>query len=740
VTIIGVLVGLAVPWPLKFLVDNVLGGTPFPPMLTTFLGEHAENRLTLLVLVVLAGLLLTLTQNLLTVVGQYVNTKLEQQITLDFRRDLFAHTEQLSVPYVDRISPGRLMYAINFEATAAGRAIMALEPLARGALTLLGMVWISFQIDPVLAVLAIAVVPALYYLVGYYAGHIQPRLMHVKGLEADALSIVHNAMSMMRVISAFNREEYENRRYRHQGEEAVAARVNVTVRQSTFSMAVNMVTAIGTAMILGLGTYRALQGQLTVGQLLVVMSYIGAVYKPLEAISYTIGSLQDLLVGLQMGFHVMDTDPTIKDASDAVTIGRAEGSVTFEHVSFSYPGRSDVLHDISFEARPGQVIAMVGPTGAGKTTLMSLLPRFYDPSEGRILLGGIDLRSLTIRSLREQISLVPQEPVLSAGSILDNIRYGKLDATMDQVVEAARAANAHEFIMQLPEQYDTEVGERGIQLSGGERQRVCVARAFVKDAPILILDEPTSSIDSRTEAVILEALDRLMIGRTTFLIAHRLSTVRNADVILTLDQGRLVEQGSHADLLRNKGLYKQLHDLHTGMLRRRFRPLTPGTASTALADGGGGTPYDVEWLDHQIPARMAAGRENSVTVYVKNAGDSTWSSHPDRRGCTAPVYLSYHWLRPDGDDSVLYDGSRTVLPRDIASGETVQISDMVIMAPDKPGSYRLQLTLVHELVAWFEERGARTLVVPIDVSDDEAGSPQPHGAPERQPLALQESA
>jgi hypothetical protein len=265
-----------------------------------------------------------------------------------------------------------------------------------------------------------------------------------------------------------------------------------------------------------------------------------------------------------------------------------------------------------------------------------------------------------------------------------------------------------------------------------------VARAFVKDAPILILDEPTSSIDSRTEAAILEALDRLMVGRTTFLIAHRLSTVRNADLILTMDQGRIVEQGSHADLLRQKGLYKQLHDLHTGMLRRRFRPLSPSAAT--LPDPDAQSPYRVEWLDHWIPARMAAGQEHAVGVRVRNTGTQCWSSHPDRHDCTSHVFVSYHWLHPEGDETVLFDGSRTALSRDVGAGDTVEVSDVVVVAPDQPGPYRLQLTLVHEFVTWFEEQGADTLIVAVDVSNESEGIAAALGAPELPSVVAIESA
>ncbi|HET6880675.1 MAG TPA: ABC transporter ATP-binding protein, partial [Pirellulales bacterium] len=470
----------------------------------------------------------------------------------------------------DRRRSGMLIYAINSQADAVPGLVMAVPPIAQSVITLVGMFWILLTLDPWLAIVSLTVVPFLSYSVRYYAKHIQDRLMHVRNMECESLSIVHEAISMLRVIVAFGREDHEYRRFREQGERAIDGRVKLTVRQTLFSLAVNMTTAAGTALVLWIGASHVLAGNLQLGQLLVVMAYIASVYKPLEAITHTAGTFQEKLVNLRLAFHLLGTEPEIADASGAITLGRARGDVTFENVHFSYQGRVDTLSDISFDARAGQIIAIVGPTGAGKTTLISLLPRFYAQGRGHILLDGLDTRQLTLRSLREQISLVLQEPLLFSGTIADNIRYGRLEATMDEVVEAARNANAHDFILRLPHQYETELGERGAKLSGGERQRVCIARAFLKDAPILILDEPTSAIDSKTESVILDALDRLMVGRTTFLIAHRLSTVRKADQILVMDGGRLIERGTHEELLRRGGLYKQLHDLQHADRRRRL--------------------------------------------------------------------------------------------------------------------------------------------------------------------------
>src|SRR5262245_10222373 len=563
-------VGLLAPSPMKILVDSVLGNEPLPRLLGV-LGGVASTKSSMLVLVVAGGLAVAAATSLLTVITGYLTTRLDLAMTLDFRSDLFQQAQRLSMAYHDQRRSGMIIYIINSMAGSATSVLMTVLPLVQNSLTLAGMFWISFRLNPRLALLSLSVVPFLYYSVGYYSTHIRQRLITVKSMEGETLSIIHEAVSMLRVIVAFGREEYEHGRFRSQGLRANAARLKVTVRQEVFALAVNLTSALGTAMVLGYGAHLALQRRLTVGELLIVLAYIGSVYKPLEAISGTIGSLQDGLINLQIAFDLLEQAPDIRDAPGAVALERSSGHVCFDDVSFHYDGRVRTLSNISFEAAPGQTVAVVGPTGAGKSTLVSLLPRFYDAQAGRILLDGVDIKTLTLRSLRDQISIVLQEPLLFSATIADNIRYGRLDATMDDLVEATKAANAHEFVMALPQQYDTLLGERGAQLSGGERQRIAVARAFLKNAPILILDEPTSSIDSKTEAVILDALERLMIGRTTFLVAHRLSTLRNVDIILVLNHGQVIERGTHDELLELDGLYRQLHEVQTGRKKRRIQ-------------------------------------------------------------------------------------------------------------------------------------------------------------------------
>jgi ATP-binding cassette, subfamily B, bacterial len=562
-SVINTIVHLLQPWPLAILIDSVAGHKPLPPIAAQVLPSGRYQQLAALVFL---GFLLTVLGNALHVWQIAIDARIEQQMVLDFRSDLFQHAQRLSLAFHDATKTGEMMGRINYAAASVGNVVMAFPPMLQAGLTLIGMFAISLWIQWQLALISLVVVPFLYYSAGLYGKRVTPRLERVQGLEWQSLSIVHESMAMLRVIVSFGREQYEFKRFREQGQQAVDERVKLTVRQTMFSLLVNTITAAGTAFVLGYGFYLVLEGQLEIGKLIVLLSYVAAVYQPLEQVSSSVGLLHTELVALRGSFQLLDTLPEIIEDPDAVELERARGEVVYDGVSFSYRGRKDTLHDISFRAQPGQRVAIVGPTGAGKTTLMSLLVRFYDPREGRIFIDGIELKKLKLHSLRDHISVVLQDPLLFSGTVAENIRYGRLDATMEDVVGAAKSAGAHEFIERLPDGYETELGERGARLSGGERQRICVARAFIKDAPILVLDEPTSSIDSKTEAVILDSLEQLMVGRTSFMIAHRLSTIRHADKIIVVDRGRVVEEGTHEELVARQGLYRQLHD---AQLRRR---------------------------------------------------------------------------------------------------------------------------------------------------------------------------
>ena len=605
-TIVAAGVALAEPWPLAILVDSVLGQRE-PPGIAEFIFGGKPGKYALLAFVVGLGLLLSLLTHGIAVGADWVLAKLEQRMVLELRSDLFAHCERLSLAFHDDRMTGQLMNQINMQASAIGVIVVAFPPIFQALLTLLGMFVVTMLISWKIALVALVAVPFIWYSLGLYGTRIVPRLQRVQALEWGSLSIVHEAMAMLRVIVAFGREDHEYRRFRSQGETAVEERIKLTVRQTLFSLAVTTATAFGTALVLGFGAWSVIQREITVGELLVLIAYVAAIYQPLEQISAAISELNEQFVQFNSSLDLLDTEWEVKEVSDAIDLGRARGQVTFERVSFAYKGREDTLKNISFAAHAGQRVAIVGPTGAGKSTLSNLLIRYYDPKDGRVLIDDVDIRQLKLASLREQLSVVLQEPLLFSGTIADNIRYGKLDATLDEIVEAAKAANAHEFIERQPQGYKTQLGERGAQLSGGERQRIAVARAFIKDAPILILDEPTSSIDSRTEEVILDALEELMKDRTSFMIAHRLSTVRDADLILVVEDGEIVEQGSHEELLEQEGVYQQLHAAQTRQRRHRRHVKLGEPPSSNGAGVLAPDPERAEVAESAAPGVPAAG-------------------------------------------------------------------------------------------------------------------------------------
>ncbi|HWI22227.1 MAG TPA: ABC transporter ATP-binding protein [Baekduia sp.] len=634
---VSALLTLLAPWPLALLIDTVLSNKPMPALLGFLDGF---SRIELLWIAVVSGVLVTALQSAASVVDNYVNTKLEQRMVLDLRTDLFDHAQKLSLAYHDSKRTGNLMYQINNQASAVGAVTIAVPPLVQSVLTLLGMFIVVMRIDSTLALLSLTVVPFIYGSAGYYMRRIEPEVRHVRRLEGESLTIVHEAMAMLRVIVAFGRERHEHQRFRRQASQAVDARVRLTVKQTTFSLAVGLCTAVGTAIVLGFGAHRVLSDGMTAGELLVVMGYIASIYKPLEQISNTLSSFQQHFISLAGALDLLDTPIEIEEKPDAIELPQTAGAVTVRDVSFDYHGRKQTLVDVNFDVRPGERVGIVGPTGAGKSTLLNLIPRFYDPAAGAVLIDGHDVRDVTLTSLRGQISVVLQEPLLFSGSIADNIRYGRLEASDDEVFAAAEAANAHDFISALPQGYETELGERGAQISGGERQRIAVARAFLKDAPILILDEPTSSIDSRTEAVILEALERLAEGRTTFMVAHRLSTVLNSDLIVVINHGRVVELGKHHELLARSGLYRQLWDAQQGLRR--------GDATAALS------PDALEEMTRAISEANESGRalHGPALAELSRSMAHARTEHDNTPG---------QWAVVEAIWSLLHDGSAAAL-------------------------------------------------------------------------------
>jgi ABC-type multidrug transport system fused ATPase/permease subunit len=560
------------PWGMKILIDNALGGKPLPDWLSeSVFFPPLESAYALALFAVLAPLFLSLLRNLLENSNEYIKSRVNRGMNLRFAADVFNHLMHLSFRYHDRTTVADSIYRVTNDTTFLSTFVWSnFRHLITAVITFAGMLWIVLQLDWLLAVLALAVGPVQYASIILYNKLFKEKSKRIRTLQTKVQAIMQEVLSGLRVVKAFGKEESEQRRLEDNWWATMSARLRLDVQQGLFSMGMRFFSKLDRALILLIGSFHVIQGRLTIGELLVILTYVGQIQDPLELIGDVLHNMQNSLISAERVLEVLDIEPEIQDRPGAKGLDRVLGAVGFLAVDFAYREGQPVLHQIGLTVRPGKAVALVGPTGAGKTTVTSLVARFYDPTSGRVTLDGHDLRDLTVRTLRDNIALVLQEPLLFSGSIRDNIAYGRPEATQAEIEAAAQAANSHDFISALPEGYDTLVGERGAGLSGGERQRLCIARAFLKDAPVLILDEPTSSVDSRTEAVILEALDRLMIGRTTFMIAHRLSTIHKADVILVMDHGRIVEQGTHHELLHRGGLYRQLYDMQTRPVGRKL--------------------------------------------------------------------------------------------------------------------------------------------------------------------------
>jgi ABC-type multidrug transport system fused ATPase/permease subunit len=547
------------PWPLKIVVDSVLGDYPLPERFAGLMASTGANRVALLVVVVVAGLLLQTANEVLRMIQTQLQVDTGQRIVYGLRARLLAHLQDLPLRHHILTRTADSVYRLDADAHCVDDLVIGgVFPLAAAVLNLGVMFVILVYLDPALALLSLAVVPFLYLCLRYYSRTMTDRAERVKALESTLIDRAFEILSSVAAVKSFARERHELTRYSQSGGEAMRARLSLTWQESLFSVAITAVTLAGTTLVLIVGGLHVLDGRLTVGALLVVVAYLAAVYNPISAIAHTTGSLQQAIVSARRVGDIFALTPETLDAPDALDASAVTGHVRFESVSFSYGDDRRVLDEVSFEARPGEMIALVGVTGAGKTTIASLIPRFFEPTHGRVLVDEVDASRYSLRSLRERIALVPQQPILFSGTIADNIRYGRLQASDEEVEAAARAAHIHDFITTLPNGYHTPVAEAGATLSGGERQRLGIARALVKNAPMLILDEPTSSLDALSEAGVFDALRRLRRGRTTIVIAHRLSTIRTATRILVLHEGRLTAQGTHDELLASNVLYRRM--------------------------------------------------------------------------------------------------------------------------------------------------------------------------------------
>lgn len=534
---------LLTPVPLAVTLDSVLSSDPLPGFLAGITPAAIErSEAALLAAMALGFVLIALMTQLQSMSTTVLRAYTGERIMLDFRTRLFRHVQRLSLSYHDVRGTSDSTYRIQYDATAVQQiATDTVASFVTAAFTLLAMLCVTALIDWQLALVAIAVAPPLFIVSWFYRRTLRTQSREVKRLESGAMSVVQEALGAARVVRAFGREEHEEQRFAHHFRESMWARIRYTFASSKYALLVGMIAAAGTAAVLYIGTRHVQSGVISVGDLVLVMSYMSQLFAPVKTLSKKAGQLQSYLASAERAYSLLDEEPDVRERPNPKPLSRALGEVRFEQVAFAYDGQRPVLRDLSLHAPPGARVGLAGATGAGKTTLVSLLNRFYDPSGGRILLDGLDLHDYRLADLRAQFAIVLQEPLLFSTSIAENIAYARQDAGMEDIIAAARAANVHDFVAGLPDGYDTEVGERGMRLSGGERQRISLARAFLKDAPILILDEPTSSVDVATEAVILEAMSRLMEGRTTFMIAHRLGTLEGCDLLVELQDGRLVE-------------------------------------------------------------------------------------------------------------------------------------------------------------------------------------------------------
>ncbi len=532
---------LLYPLPLKIAVDSVLGKQPLPEFLR-WLSPHPTSAAWALSVAILMLLAIAVLVNLQALASWWLQTYTGEKLVWDFRAELLDHVQRLPLAFHDRYGANDSVYRIQHDAPAIQYvAIQGLIPLLTALATVSGMLYVTAQIDRSLALVALAITPILFLLSAGCSRVVRRRSHEIKVLDSSAMSVIQEVLGSIRLIKAFGQESREHERFVRHSSLRMTEQVKLAMWQALFNVLIGLTIAGGTAAALYIGVQHVHAGVLGVGSLLVVMAYIAQMYQPLQLLSTKTTDLQAWLASLERAFMILDQTPEIEESQHAIALTRARGEFEFRNVSFQYEGTTRGLENLSFQIPAGSRVGIVGSTGAGKTTLLNLLMRFYDPTEGQALLDGVDIRDYRIADLRRQFAVVLQEPVLFAASMAENIAYGKRDASDEEIVAAAKAASSHDFIMRLPEGYETRAGERGIRLSGGERQRISLARAFLRDSPILILDEPTSSVDVNTEAAIMEATEKLMAGRTTFMIAHRLDTLKSCDLILVLEHGQLVE-------------------------------------------------------------------------------------------------------------------------------------------------------------------------------------------------------
>jgi ATP-binding cassette, subfamily B, bacterial len=533
-------IALLMPLPLKIAVDSVVGDNPPPGVLQHVPGFSSHDDATVVLFAAVLFVVIELMRQLQLFGSLVLGAYTGERLLLGFREALFGQAQRLSLSYHDKVGTSDAVYRIQNDASALQWvAVYGVTPLLTAALTVAGMIYVTARIDMQLALVALAVVPLLLGISQVYRMRVRSGWKEAKQLESSALGVVQEVLTGLRVVKAFAQEDREQERFVDVAGAGTSARIRLTALEGCYRLLVGLTIGIGTATVLYIGIGQVNAGTLELGSLLLILGYLAQLYLPLQTVSQSVGALQSALASAERAFAVLDLEPDVPERPHARPLVRARGHVKFQNVSFAFDKGRPVLKDMSFDVPPGTRLGISGETGAGKTTLISLLTRFYDPTAGRILLDDVDLRDYNLGDLRHQFAIVLQEPVLFSTTVAENISYARPQASNADIVRAAFDANAHDFIRKLPDGYHTVVGERGMTLSGGERQRIALARAFLKNAPILVLDEPTSSVDNTTEAVIVEAMQRLVNGRTTFMIAHRLGTLEGCDARLEVVDGRV---------------------------------------------------------------------------------------------------------------------------------------------------------------------------------------------------------
>ena len=553
------------PWPLKIVFDNVLGtrspkghGWLNHQLVTLFHNDHIAA----LRFAVLAALLIAIADSVCTYAEKYLTTSVAQWVTHDLRRTLYSHVQRLSLAFHDHKQTGDLISRVTSDIDAIQSFISSgLLGSIVDSLTLVGMMGVMFWINWRFTLIALSPAPLLFLAVYSYTRRIKKAAREVRKKEGQIVSVIQEVLTSIRVVKAFAREDYEQRRLETESLESVEIALKARSLKAKLAPIVEILVAVGTGLVLWFGANMVLSRQLDSGSLIVFIFYLGKMYKPMQDLSKMTDTYSRAAVGYERIREILETTYEIRDARGARPAPRFRGLIEYADVSFAYAEDVPVLHQVNLRIEPGQTAALVGPTGTGKTTLISLLPRFYEPTAGVVKIDGQDIRRFTQKSLRSQISFVLQETLLFHGPVWYNIAYGKPDASPAEIRRAAELANAHEFIEKMPEGYDTVISERGTTLSGGQRQRIAIARSVIRRSPILILDEPTTGLDAESEALVVEALDRLMNDRTCIVIAHRLATIRRADVIFVMSGGAIVQSGTHEELLKSGGLYAEFYDL-----------------------------------------------------------------------------------------------------------------------------------------------------------------------------------